>query len=268
MALPKRRFKLQNRSLESCATTSVSMNRPAIKPMLPNKPRGVCRVNDRRVLSASSGSSARAAGTTDLPDGRQSQIPVNLLLTKYFRFTETQTMLCSLHPAPTEEGRSRTSRTRGGDAVAADALTDERSKRGRRNRVVPTPRRWRQVSRTLQRRAARRRWQSSIGSPRRTRISRKTIAQGRPECSPPQPVDFALSRDFFARGPTGAGGHPVFPAPSRSMRAGISTKLGRECAARVRFHVLSVVIPRMRGIQYSRDVTVDDLRLWNTGSSG
>jgi hypothetical protein len=35
--------------------------------------------------------------------------------------------------------------TWGGDAVDVKALTDERCRRGRRNRVVLTPRRWRQV---------------------------------------------------------------------------------------------------------------------------
>jgi hypothetical protein len=50
MALPEARFKLRNRSLESCATNSAIMNGD-IKPMLPNKPRGVRRDNDRRVLN-------------------------------------------------------------------------------------------------------------------------------------------------------------------------------------------------------------------------
>jgi hypothetical protein len=35
----------------------------AIKPMLPNKPRGVPRVNDRRVLTAIRGPLARSAGS-------------------------------------------------------------------------------------------------------------------------------------------------------------------------------------------------------------
>jgi transposase len=41
----------ENRSLESCATNSAIMKWTAIKPTLPNKPRGVRRVNDRRVLN-------------------------------------------------------------------------------------------------------------------------------------------------------------------------------------------------------------------------
>ncbi|QHO72257.1 hypothetical protein ACH79_06090 [Bradyrhizobium sp. CCBAU 051011] len=50
MALPWTSFKLRNRSLESCATKFSEHEWTAIKPMLPNKPRGVRRVDDRRVL--------------------------------------------------------------------------------------------------------------------------------------------------------------------------------------------------------------------------
>jgi hypothetical protein len=80
-------------------------------------------------------------------------------------------------------------------------LTDERRRRGRRSRVVPTPRRWRQVLRRLQRSAARRWWQSSIGSPRRARS--KPVNQPRREgrsVLAPTPVDFApFARLFRAR---------------------------------------------------------------------
>jgi hypothetical protein len=44
--------------LESCAKNSVTTNGAAIKPTLLNKPREVRSVNDRRVFSVSSGSSA------------------------------------------------------------------------------------------------------------------------------------------------------------------------------------------------------------------
>jgi hypothetical protein len=87
------------------------------------------------------------------------------------------------------------------DAVDVAVLTDERRRRGRRSRVVPTPRRWRQVLRRLQRSAARRWWQSSIGSPRRARS--KPVNQPRREgrsVLAPTPVDFApFARLFRAR---------------------------------------------------------------------
>jgi len=44
-------LKLPNWSLEACATNSPNYDWAVIKPFLPNKPRGVPRVNDRRVLN-------------------------------------------------------------------------------------------------------------------------------------------------------------------------------------------------------------------------
>jgi hypothetical protein len=46
-----RPFKLPNWSPESCGYALTDYERTAIKPFLPNKPRGVPRVNDRRVLN-------------------------------------------------------------------------------------------------------------------------------------------------------------------------------------------------------------------------
>jgi hypothetical protein len=62
----------------------------------------------------------------------------------------------------------------------------------------------------------RRRWQPSR-SPGRSRISRKAIAQGRPD-DPPVPV--VLPRAFFLHADHGCGRHPAFPAPSVISRAG------------------------------------------------
>src|SRR5438876_7309101 len=53
-------------------------------------------------------------------------------------------------------------------------------------------------------------------SPGRSRISRKTIAQGRPD-DPPVPV--VLPRAFLLHAGHGCGGHPAFPAPSSVSRA-------------------------------------------------
>src|SRR5882724_8623420 len=68
----------------------------------------------------------------------------------------------------------------------------------------------------------RRRWQPSR-SPGRSRISRKAIAQGRPD-DPPVPV--VLPRAFFLHADHGCGGHPVFPAPSVFSRAACLQNLG------------------------------------------
>jgi hypothetical protein len=72
-------------------------------------------------------------------------------------------------------------------------------------------------------------------SPRRSRISRKTIAQGRPD-DPPVPV--VLPRAFLLHADHGCGGHPVFPAPSFSFEGGFASNSSDAiCAARMRIHV-------------------------------
>src|SRR5882762_7102274 len=71
-------------------------------------------------------------------------------------------------------------------------------------------------------------------SPGRSRISRKTIAQGRPD-DPPVPV--VLPRAFLLHADHGCGGHPAFPAPSSVSRAVRFQQLGRSRAARTKIHV-------------------------------
>jgi len=61
-------------------------------------------------------------------------------------------------------------------------------------------------------------------SPGRSRISRKTIAQGRPD-DPPVPV--VLPRAFCCTRTMGASGHPAFPAPSCFWRDNFEANLGR-----------------------------------------
>ena len=96
-------------------------------------------------------------------------------------------------------GVSRSSRDVVRSAVDAEGPVDERHRGGRRSCVVLSPRRWRQVRAKLK--ASRgRRWQTSIGSPRRAPISRKPLRrEGR--LSPPVPVVFALAQISFAREP-------------------------------------------------------------------
>ena len=72
-------------------------------------------------------------------------LPVKPRLKKYSDFQNTQITTTKLPSRPTRKGRSRSSRTRGGMRWTRMALLDEGASRGRRSRVVPTPRRWRQV---------------------------------------------------------------------------------------------------------------------------
>ena len=101
---------------------------------------------------------------------------VKPLLQKYSGFPKWQISSLSRRPAPLE-GRCATSRNAERDAVDAGALETRALSCGRQNRMVLTPRRWRQVPEKQVSRG--RRWQESR-SPGRVRISRKTIAWGVP----------------------------------------------------------------------------------------
>jgi hypothetical protein len=114
----------------------------------------------------------------------------------------------------------------GRNAVDVKVLSDVRHRRGRRNRVVPTPRRWRQVSRRLQRPATRRWWQSSIGSPRRARISRKPLRrEGRSvsACT----CGFRARANLLCAGAPGAAATRSSLRPPYSRRVTDDAKLGR-----------------------------------------
>src|ERR1700741_1629128 len=67
---------------------------------------------------------------------------------------------------------------------------------------------------------------ANAGSPGRVRISRKTTAQGRPECLRLY-LWASRSRKFLLRGGPGCSGHPVFPAPSVVEEGDCDAKLGR-----------------------------------------
>jgi hypothetical protein len=60
----------------------------------------------------------------------------------------------------------------------ASSVQDEARSMRRRNRAVPIPRRWDQALRGERKATVARK----PGTPRRSRISRKTIAQGMPDC--------------------------------------------------------------------------------------
>src|SRR6267142_4804825 len=71
-------------------------------------------------------------------------------------------------------------------------------------------------------------------SPGRSRISRNTVAQGRPD-DPPVPV--VLPRAFLLHADHGCGGHPAFPAPSDDFEGETKAIARTYCAARTRSHV-------------------------------
>jgi hypothetical protein len=81
-----------------------------------------------------------------------------------------------------------------------------------------------------------RRWQTSIGSPRRAPISRKPLRrEGR--CDHRLYLWFSRSRKFLLRGSPGACGHPAFPAPSPSFRGQTIWKTRARRAARSRMRI-------------------------------
>jgi len=89
-------------------------------------------------------------------------------------------MIVSAHPASTRGAYRDRHGRRKRDAVDAwvcSALARRRTHPGvRRNRAVPIPRRWNQALRDERKATA----ANKPGTPRRSRISRKTIAQGTP----------------------------------------------------------------------------------------
>jgi hypothetical protein len=99
-----------------------------------------------------------------------------------------------------------------------------RDLRGRRSRVVLTPRRWRSSGRKKIFRL--RWWQESPVTRESTKETVKTIAQGRPDRSGEPVVTYSYAFHFRIRG-CGCIGHPAFPAPSVLSRGKVDAQLGR-----------------------------------------
>jgi hypothetical protein len=101
------------------------------------------------------------------------------------------------------------------DAVDAMGAQDECTDRGRRSRVVLTPRRWRQV---LEKQASwGRRWQESPVTEEITKETVKTIAQGMPGWSDVPVVTTLVCFFIFAREAAGAIGAPGIPCALVSL---------------------------------------------------
>ena len=100
--------------------------------------------------------------------------------------------------------------------------------RGRRSRVVLTPRRWRQV---LEKQTSQgRRWQESPVTEEITKETVKTIAQGRPDCSGEPVVTMLVWFPSFPREAAGATGTRLSLRP-RFRGERTDARLGRDGAA-------------------------------------
>jgi hypothetical protein len=95
-------------------------------------------------------------------------------LQKYFCSPRTQITPISAAIPPHLRGVSRSSRTLGAGCDGREDAADEQRMRGRRSRVVLTPRRWRQAGGVIRRR----RWQTSPVTEESTKETVKTIACG------------------------------------------------------------------------------------------
>jgi hypothetical protein len=114
------------------------------------------------------------------PTGK-SRKPVQPSRKKYSACRVGQISGLSPRVSPDKRGGSRSSRNARWDAVDVEAATDESGRCGRQNRVVLAPRCWRQVreKQTLLRGDG----GKQAGRRGERAISRKTIAQGRPDAS-------------------------------------------------------------------------------------
>ena len=190
------------------------------------------------------GKSGIGALRVDLPDGQITQNPVKPARKKYSAFQKSTNQLyifASSHPT---RGADRDRHERAAGCGGREAVRrDERKRCGRRSRVVLTPRRWRQV-------CGKQNFSADDGgkkarSPGRARISRNTIAQGKPDASG---VTCGATRALFtrARETAGAIGRPAFPAPSFSGRVRTDCKPRAHRAARTRGRVVSKSTRRHR----------------------
>ena len=113
-------------------------------------------------------------------------------------------------PCP-HEGRTRRHERWVRDAMDADGAKDEGTFCGRRSRVVPTPRRWRQVLAGSNPRG--RRWQKSPVTEESAKETVKTIRVRERRMFPAEPV-VTNARVFYPTRGYGCGWHPAFPTPS------------------------------------------------------
>jgi len=141
--------------------------------------------------------------------------PVQSPLSKIFPFAPAPNHFYNLRIPSHLRGVSRSSRTLERDAVDAGALKDERRGRGRRSRVVLTPRRWCQV---LEKQASCKFLGGDGGNKARSpgRARRKPLKPLRREgrIASAEPVCSCAFFAHFCTRDRGCSAHPAFPAPS------------------------------------------------------
>ncbi len=143
---------------------------------------------------------------------------------KIFRLTRRANQRHSFARLTRERGGSRSSRTLRWDAVDADGAKDERAIRGRRSRVVLTPRCWRQV------REGQLSLMTVATKPVTGESSKKavkTIARGMPGDFRCDLTNACASLTIMAHAAIGRIGRPAFPAPSLWRRREFLEKLAR-----------------------------------------
>jgi hypothetical protein len=130
---------------------------------------------------------------------------------------------------------------------------DENVRSGRRNRVVLAPRPWRYLREVSSRTTGARK----AASPGRARISRKTIARGKPGCLGCTCQIRVHSFATFGTRRCGRSQRPAFPAPSAVQRANELAKLRRNRAVRTRAHVFPRHCERSEAIRVAACGTMD-----------
>jgi hypothetical protein len=165
-----------------------------------------------------------------LPDGLSGEFPVQPLLKKDSVSPLTQINSISIAVPSRSEGRFAIVTDVRRDAVDADDAKDEGARRGRRSRVVRTPRRWRQVGGTFSADDG----GKKARSPRRAR--RKPLKPLRGECRAFSGVTVVTNARVYYHYTRGCGriGRPAFPAPSPIRGREVSGKPRAHSAARSR----------------------------------
>jgi hypothetical protein len=188
--------------------------------------------------------------------------PVQLLAQKYSAFVLTQ--ITGITPPVSRQMRD--ARERHERAVRCDG----RGRRARRTRLTRTAKSCGSDVAVLALRSGEAKLLWDNGGKRAVlreehEVSRKAVAQGRPECSRCPVCSCAVFVSANRTRDRGCSKHPVFPAPSDWRRDDEDENLGRnaprECGRTLCWHH-----PRMRVIQYPRDRSDENDRPRRTGS--